>query len=69
MPQHVSLNTLAALRERLLAGEEFTAHLMDNVAEADVAVAAVQPVASGGLDPSQLQQIQELIDEYTDQIS
>ena len=34
-----------------------------------MAAAAVQPVASEGLDPSQLQQLQELIDEYTDQIS
>ena len=69
VPQHVCLNTLAALRKRLLAGEEFTARTCFNDPDVDVAAAAVQPVTSERLDPSQLQQLQELIDEYTDQIS
>ena len=69
MPQHVNLNTLAALRERLLAVEDFSARTCFTGSDFDVATAAVQPVASDGLEPEQLQQLQDLIDEYTDQIS
>ena len=69
VPHHVNLNTLAALRERLLAIEDFSARTCFTGSDFDVATAAVQPVASDGLEPEQLQQLQDLIDEYTDQIS
>ena len=69
VPQHMCANALAALRDRVLAAEAYADRSGSQELEHALATAAVQPVSSDGLAPEQLQQLQNLMDEYTDQIS
>jgi hypothetical protein len=70
LTMRLSGNCLQALRDRILSAEAYPERTdSDELLSELFASATVQPVTSDRLDPAQLQQLQQLVHAYHDQIS